>query len=236
MHFRARLAIGMVLQFVLLGSSAPQQPDSASIIQRIDAANQARYDNVLGFTVTEHYSVFRGANENHPAAEMTVRTTYQRGVGKSYTIVSQSGSELIQRFGLRPLLDNEKAINQPGNVEKSWFSSANYEMQLKSADNRRIDGRDCLALAITPRQKAPNLIDGTLWVDAANFSIVKVEGTASRSPSAFAHSTKMMRQYANMNGYSMATHARAESSSLFFGRTVVVIDYTDYQFELHPKP
>jgi len=32
----------------------------------------------------------------------------------------------------------------------------------------------------------------------------------------------------------MATHARAESSSMLFGRTVVVIDYSDYHFELRP--
>ena len=36
------------------------------------------------------------------------------------------------QFGLKPLLDNEKTINEPGNVEKSWFTSANYEMKLKA--------------------------------------------------------------------------------------------------------
>ncbi len=62
---------------------------------------------------------------------MTVNDTYKKGVGKTYTVLSQSGSALIIRFGLKPLLDNEKTINLPGNVEKSWFTSANYEMKLK---------------------------------------------------------------------------------------------------------
>jgi hypothetical protein len=34
----------------------------------------------------------------------------------------------------------------------------------------------------------------------------------------------------------MATHARAESSSPLFGRTVVVIDYSDYHFDLRGSP
>ena len=55
-------------------------------------------------------------------------------------------------------------------------------------------------------------------------------------PSVFAGTTKMMRRYTTMQGYAMATHARAESNSLLFGRTVVTIDYNDYHFELRPVP
>jgi hypothetical protein len=42
----------------------------------------------------------------------------------------------------------------------------------------------------------------------------------------------MMRQYSNINGYSMAMHARAESESAFLGRTVVTIDYGNYKLEV----
>jgi hypothetical protein len=79
------------------------------------------------------------------------------------------------------------------------------------------------------------MIEGTLLVDAANHTLVEVEGVASKSPSVFAGTTKMMRRYSLMQGYAMAIHARAESTSTLFGRTVIVIDYTDYQFQLRPK-
>jgi hypothetical protein len=217
--------------------SAPaQQPDQAAVIASIDAEVRYRYDNVLGFTDIEQYSVFRGEDRTHPAAEMTVKTTYRRGVGKNYEILSQSGSSLIIHFGLRPLLDNEKAINEPGNVEHSWFTSANYEMKLRPGGPQLLDGRNCFVLDITARQKAPNMIDGTLWVDAQDGQIVKLDGTASKSPSAFAGTTHMMRQYAGMSGFPMATHARAESSSLLFGRTVVTIDYSGYQLQIAGAP
>jgi len=213
-----------------------QQPDAAIIIRDLDAANQARFDNVLNFSDVEHYTVFRGSDEAHPAAEMTVKMTYKKGSGKDYVILSRSGSSLIQKVGLQPLLDNEKAINDPAKVSQSWFTSANYEMHLKPGVTQTIDGRICLAFAITPRHKAPNMIDGTIWIDAETHTLVQVEGIASRSPSIFAGTTKMMRRYANMHGYSMAIHARAESSSPLFGRTVIIIDYSDYQFELRGSP
>lgn len=211
-----------------------QSPDSAAVIQGVDAAVQARVDNVLGFTNTEHYAVYRDKDETHPAAEMTVRDTYRKGKGKAYTVLSESGSSIIQHYGLQPLLDSETEIDLPNQVAQSWFTSANYEMQLKPG-TQRVNGRTCYALSIKPRRAAPNMLDGTLWVDAKSYSIVRVQGIASKKPSIFAGTTHMMRNYQDIDGYSMATHARAESSSLFFGRTVVVIEYYNYHLELRPR-
>ena len=211
-----------------------QERDEASIIRHIDGAAQSRYDNVLGFTVREHYAVYRGSDQTHPAAEMTVATTYRKSSGKSYTIVSESGSSVIRRFGLQPLLDQEKNINEPGKVEKSWFTSANYDMHPKPGVTRSVGGRDCIAVSLNPKRKAPNMIEGMLWVDASDDSIVEVEGVASQRPSMFAGRTQMMRQYRNMSGFAMATHARAESNSGLFGKTVVIIDYQDYKIEVRP--
>ncbi len=232
--FRGRLAL--IWCFACLTAVAPsaQQLDSATIIQRVNEAVEARFENVLGFTDIEHYAVFRGSDQTHPAAEMTAKCLYEKGVGKKYTILSQSGSTIIQKFGLRPLLENEMRINNPATVRDSWFISANYEMKLKPGGIQKVDGRDCIGLSISPRHKAPNMIQGTLWVDAKEYWIVKVEGIASKSPSIWAGTTKMMRQYMLVDGYSQAMHARAESNSFFFGRTVVVIDYSDYKLQLRP--
>ena len=123
------------------------------MIRLVDAAVAARFENVLGFTDVEHYAVYRGDDEMHPVAEMTVKDTYKKGVGKTYTVLSQSGSSILLRFGLKPLLDNEQTINQPGNVEKSWFNSANYGMKLKPAAVQKLNGRDCFALDIKPKQR-----------------------------------------------------------------------------------
>jgi hypothetical protein len=50
----------------------------------------------------------------------------------------------------------------------------------------------------------------------------------------WAGETRMMRRYANVSGFAMATGARAESNSFLFGKTVVTIDYRDYRIELRP--
>jgi hypothetical protein len=214
------------------GAAPAQQSDAAKVIQGIDAEVQARVNNVEGFTDIEHYAVYRGDDQTHPAAEMTTRDTYKKGTGKTYTILSQSGSGVVLKYGLHPLLENETDINQPGRVNESWFTSANYEMRLEAGGVQMMNGRKCYVVDITPKHSAPQMLDGRLWVDASDYSIAKVQGVASKSPSIFAGTTHMMREYKNIDGYPMATHARAESKSFLFGRTVVVIDYSDYHLQV----
>jgi hypothetical protein len=169
-------------------------------------------------------------------AEMVVKTNYRRESGKSYTILSESGSTLIRKLVLDAILDREKQINEPGVREHAWITSANYEMKLKPGGTQRVDGRDCFDVSVNPRQKAPNLVVGEIWVDARDGSLVLLKGTASKSVSAFSAPAEMMRQYAAVDGFSMATHARAVSKSFLFGAATVTIDYTDYKIQVNTKP
>ena len=240
---KGRSRINIVLRLVAAtgyatmtaGALFAQAANSDEVVRKVDAAVQSRVENVLGFTDIEHYAVYRGDDQTHPDAEMTVRDTYTKGKGKTYTILKQSGSAIVLHYGLHPLLKDEEDINEPGQVDTSWFTSANYNMTLQSGGMQQMNGRECYALKITPKHKATNLIDGTLWVDARDGSIVKVKGIASKKPSIWAGTTHMTRDYVNIKGYPMATHARAESDSFFLGRLVVTIDYSDYQLQIRPQ-
>jgi len=232
---RGLLAIVFILLAwtTTLRAQQAQQVDTASIVQKVDAAVKARIDGIAGYTVTEHYAVYRNKDEVHPAAEMTVKTTYLRESGKSYVILSETGSEMLRHLVLGAILDNEKRLNLPGVREGAWFTSANYEMMLKPGGVQSVRGRDCLALSITPRRKTPFLIGGTLWVDAEDGSVVQVEGTAAKNSSLVTGPTQIMRQYTRVDGFSQATRVRAVSSSFLFGQTVVKIEYEDYKITLH---
>src|SRR5579859_1440645 len=132
-----RVGMGLRAAFLLVVACAgvqnipAQQADSAAVLQKIDASVRARLDGIAGYTATEHYAVFRNKDEVHPVAEMTVKTTYKRETGKSYEIVSESGSSLIRSLVLHAILDNEKHVNQPGVREGAWLTTANYQMTVK---------------------------------------------------------------------------------------------------------
>jgi hypothetical protein len=226
------VAIGCFLSGGIL--AAAQQPVDATILEKIDAAVKARVEEIEAYTVTEHYAVLRSNDVTHPTAEMTVKTTYKRDSGKSYEILSESGSTMMRNLVLHAILENEKHVNQPGVREGAWITTANYEMKVKPGGIQKVGGRDCLAILLTPRRKEPYLLDGTLWVEAKNGEIVQIEGKASKASSIFAGTTRMMRQYVDIDGYGEAAHARAEADSFLFGQTVVTIDYRDYHIQSRP--
>ncbi|MGA8743258.1 MAG: hypothetical protein WB561_18870 [Terracidiphilus sp.] len=215
---------------------AQQMPDISTIIRGVDASVRNRIDRLASYTVTEHYAVFRGKDEVHPAAEMLVKTTYRKQTGKSYEIVSESGSSIWRNEVLGTLLDNEKRMSQPGNVETALINSSNYEMKLDGNAREHLNGRDCLVLDITPRRTSQYLFNGKLWVDAQDFAIVQLKGTASKSAFFLASAAEVTRQYDEMSELPMATHAEAVSGSALLGQTVVKVDYSNYQIDLATGP
>ena len=208
--------------------SRAQQDANTLILQRINASVLARENNLLGYTVTEHYALFRNHDEQHPAAEMVVKTSYQKDEGKNYTIVSETGPELLRKV-LEIVLDNERRMTRPDNRITAVITPANYEMTVKGEE--MVDGRNCMAVAIRPRHPSPYLLNGTEWVDAQDGSIVQLQGVTSKSPSIFAGASQVFRQYTSIDGFAVATHARAVSSSWLVGQTIIKIDYSGYQLQ-----
>ncbi len=238
---RRRLQIAKFAWVVLAPFTVAANPTVApppvlgGVVHGVDASVKNRLDRLAGYTVTEHYAVFRGKDETHPAAEMLVKTTYTRENGKSYEIVSQSGSSLWRNEVLHTLLDNEKRMSEPANVETALIDSKNYEMKLDPNPRQRLDDRDCLVLDITPRRNSEYLFKGRLWVNAQDYAIVQLQGTASKSAFFLASAAEVSRQYDEMDQLPMATHAQAVSGSALLGQTTVKIDYTNYQIQLIPE-
>ena len=228
--FCFRQVCASLLFGVLAVVPLPAQANAnAELIQKIDASVQAREQGLMGYTVNERYRVFRNHDQSHPVAEMLVKTTYQKDWGKNFIIVSASGSELMRRV-LEVILDNERRLTRPANRAGAVIAPANYEMSVKGS--AEIDGRNCVAVDIKPRRPSEFVMNGTVWVDAEDGSIVQLEGITARSPSIFSGASQVFRQYTMINGFPVATHARAVSNSWLVGQTVIEIDYTDYAMKL----
>ncbi|UWZ83585.1 LolA-like protein [Occallatibacter riparius] len=231
LHYRKQFAILAFFAIALSSTAAlAQRPDRNATIKKIDASVTNRDENLLGYTVTELYRVYRGADKTHPAAEMTVKTTYRKETGKSYVILSQSGSELLLKEVLGRILDSERMMTQPANRAQAVLTTANYTMTVKGDD--MVDGRACNLVAIVPKKSSPYLFRGTIWVDAQDGSIVKLDGVSSKAASVLAGASQVSRQYTNINGLPMATHAEAEAGSWLLGQTTIDIDYSGYEMTL----
>jgi hypothetical protein len=220
------------LHYFVGAASAQAVPDLSTVVHGVDSSVRNRIDHLAGYTVTEHYAVFRGHDESKQVADMVVKTTYRKESGKSFAIVSQSGSSFWRSEVLDRLLDNEKRMSQPTNVESALINSSNYEMSLAQNSEQKLDGRDCVVLDIAPRRSSEFLFKGKLWVDAHDYAIIQLKGTAGKSAFFLASAAEVTRQYTEISSFPMATHAKAVSGSALLGQTVVKIDYTNYSLDL----
>ena len=226
----------ILLLFTGARGACAQVPDLPTIIRGVDNSVKDRLDRLASYTVTEHYAVFRGNDESKPTAEMLVKTMYRKETGKNYEVLSQSGSPLWRNEVLKTLLENEQRMSRPGNVETALINSSNYEMKLDMNASQMLNGRQCLVLDITPRRKSQYLFKGQLWVDAHDYAIVLLKGTAAKTAVFFANAAEVTRQYAEVENLPMATHAEAVSGSALLGQTVVKVDYNGYQMQLVAAP
>src|SRR5437667_11050249 len=98
--------------FLILATSRDilgQPPPEQAVIRAIDAAELRRETRLRGYTVTEHYTI-KSSRFNH-SAEMTVAVVYRRDQGKSYKILSRSGSAMLQSRVFDRLLHEEEAMS-----------------------------------------------------------------------------------------------------------------------------
>jgi outer membrane lipoprotein-sorting protein len=223
----------LLVIWLTIPAMAENRLSDAEIIQRIDAAVRAREDAVAGYTVTEHYALYRN-NGAQSVADLTVTEKFQRGTGKTYTTISQSGSAFLRGAVLERVINGEKEMSQAAIRDSVLVTSANYEMH-PNPDTVQVNGRPCIVVDLKPRRKSPHLFNGKAWVDAKDFTVVRLEGTSAQNVSIFTGETAIARDYSIIDGQPMAVHAEARSHSFLMGDFVLKIDSTGYQIQLQPK-
>jgi hypothetical protein len=201
-----------------------QPVNTTAVIQGIENAQRYREQCLAGLTVTEHYRV-KNSHFNDPAM-MTVHVTYKRGAGKSYQVVSRSGPGLLQRRVLDRLLEEESAMSRGAERQRALLSPANYSMEL--AGSEQVAGRQCYIVNLAPKSRDTHLLKGRAWVDSNTFSLVRIEGRPTASPSFWTGKPLIVRDYIPVQGFWLAEHSRATSEGFFAGHTELDVQYTEY--------
>ena len=194
------------------------------LIRQIDQAELRRESNLTAYTVSEYYTI-RNSHFSKPAEAM-IETTYKRGEGKTYKVLSRSGPSLLRNRVLDRLLQEGTQMSRGRMHEQAIITSANYEMKLTGKEP--VGGTLCDVLELTPKRKSPYLLKGRMWIDPAKMMIVKVEGKPPASASFFSGRPQVVREYKHLNGFALAHRSHAVSSSFLFGQSIVDIEYRDY--------
>jgi len=251
-NYKPRRLILLVTAFLLLPAcSWPQAGDNTAsvassdtlqIVQSIEKHDRLQAQALERYHSLRHYEVEYHGFFKHINAKMDVELDYDASSGKSFRIVSQSGSHTLCEKVIKRALDSEK--DAAGDHGAHALTPANYKFQLLASET--LDGRPTYVLQVDPVSESPYLYRGKIWVDAADGAVSKMEVQPAKNPSFWISQTLIHQTNSRFGGFWLPQQNRSETMVRIGGKAVLTIDYRGYQIlqaqspqshgENHPQP
>ncbi len=206
-------------------TSAKAPLTTSEIVDQMVLHNQARADGLKHYQSLRRYEVNYKGYAVHLDAKLTVEADYDAVSGKTFRVVSQSGSSLLVDKVLKRLVESEREAQQ--NKKANDLTPANYKFQLTGIEN--VGARPAYILEVKPLVDSKYLYRGRIWVDAADFAVAKIEAQPATNPSFWISSTAINHQYFKTDGFWLPAQNRSESKIRVGGTAVLTIDYGTYQ-------
>jgi hypothetical protein len=230
--FFFRLCAGASLAFTLLPAAAAQQsgsdaaPAIGEIVQQLVSRNELRAQQLGSYTSRRHYHVAYHGFPHAAEADMVVDVSFEAPSSKHFEVVSESGSRLLLDHVLRKLLRTEQDSSR--DRADSALTPANYNFALVRTETDA--GRLTYVLSVEPKAPRSLLYRGTIWVDANDYAVVKVEAQPAKNPSFWIRNTEIHHVYSKTGDFWLAQSNRTETKVRLGGTAVLTIEYGNYRF------
>jgi outer membrane lipoprotein-sorting protein len=223
---RLLLALLLVVPVMALAQAVAPGPPPLSadqIVRNLEQRNQARTDALHRFEATRTYSLHYYGFPSQ-SAQMVVTLSYRAPSTKNFKNVSQSGSRLILDHVLKKMIESEREAAQ--DQSRNALNSRNYEFAL--AGSEQLPEGPCYILTVSPRTANKFLYRGKIWVDAADFAVVKIDAAPAQNPSMFITRTDVHHLYKKVNGFWLPAENHTTSYLRFGGHAELSIEYQQY--------
>ena len=201
------------------GDPLPSAEDVVAKMMQFDAQRQSQ---LTGYTAIRHYVA---VNKNR-RAEMLVHVDCASDGAKQFTVLSEEGSGSIRKHVFHKLLSEETEASRHGTRNSTRLIPANYDFQLVGQE-QLVTG-PAYVLQVSPKTANKYLIDGKIWVDANDYSIVRIEGQPARNPSFWVRNVHFVHTYEKVGPFWFASATHTKSEIRIFGSSELNIENSDY--------
>ncbi len=222
--------LGVASSALAQGPVAPAPLSAAEILERVQRHSESQAAELKHYQALRHYHVeYRGYSKSI-AAQMDVEVDFDAASGKSFRIVSQSGSRLLCDKVLKRAVDSEREA--AGQREATALTAGNYRFELAGVET--LAGRPAYVLRVDPVTENKFLYRGRIWVDAEDFAVAKIDAEPARNPSFWISRAQIENTNAKTAGFWLPQNTRSESRIRIGGTAVLTIDYGTYRIAASP--
>jgi hypothetical protein len=204
----------------------PLRPGVAEnqLFAELDAHNELRKSALLEYTVLRTYQV--GDLKGKVHAEEIGRMEFRAPDQKKFVVTSETGSGLIRRMALNPLISSEIEAAAGKVHHDSAISSANYSLALLG--EQQVGPYHCFVAQAVPKRKDKYLFEGKLWIDVDDYAVVRIEGHPARKLSFWIERADFVRQYQKIDGFWLPEKDQTLVQVRLYGKKVLTIEHQNY--------
>jgi hypothetical protein len=183
--------------------------------------NEMRTANLREYSAVRTYAVSDLNGKIH--AQETVRMQYTAPDKKSFKTIEEQGSSVIRHMVLKRLMESEVSAAAGQEHHDSSITPANYTFQPLTEEDLGV--HHCFVVDAVPKRKDKYLFEGKVWIDSADFAVVKIAGHPAKKLSFWISRADFVRQYEKIGDFWLPAKDETFVDVRLYGKKILRIEH-----------
>jgi hypothetical protein len=202
------------------------------IVARLNLSNEQRAAALRSYDGRRSYLLTYHGFPSNREAKLEVAVHYEAPENKSFDIISESGSTMLQGKVLAKLLKSEREAARAENQRQTALTTANYAFTLLGS--RPTPWGGCYRLGVEPKREEKFLYRGEICVNAADFAVESIDAEPAKNPSFWIKWTRIAHRYQKIGQFWLPASNQSVTSVRLGGTATLSIVYSGYEPRLAP--
>ena len=202
----------------------PPDIDENRLFNELLAHNEMRNATLAGYSEQRTYQVTDITGKVR--AQETGQMEYRAPDKKTFATTGESGSPLVRRLALNPLIASEIDAASSKQHHDSAITPANYTLELLG--EQQLGPYRCILARATPKRTDKYLFEGKVWIDTQDYAVVRIAGHPAKKLSFWIERVNFVREYQKIDGFWLPQKDETFVQVRMYGQKVLTIDHRNY--------
>lgn len=207
------------------GQGTPSGLTPEEVIVRMEERFQRQVISLESYQDQRRYSVRHRLLGN--STFWVVQEDYVAPGEKHFEVLERGGSGTVQKRVFARLLHVEQETARETVRPQVDLSRDNYDFRYLGFDEKS----DAYKFQASPIGENDYLLRGTIWVNAEDYGVQRIEGEPAKRHSILIQSVHFVHEFARFGKAWFPVHHRSETKLRLFGTAILEIQYFDYRWQ-----